>query len=592
MLQRRTLQVVDDSPGQISALFWVRLALAIAANACTILLYGWRDAVFPAELLIRVQIGALAADLALTILMTAIAKGREGRVRALTRSGLGPAVLEAAALATMTVVSWGIPLAGAAVLGIRFLRIYLRVVRSTLPPPLVLVLSFALLIIAGALSLMLPAATPADNPIGPLDALFTSTSSVCVTGLVVRDTGTEFTRLGQVIILALIQLGGLGIVVFGAIFAVLFGRSLGLRAAQTVAGAAGEAASTPASLRKLVLFIASATVVTEIIGAATLYFGWPGVDAWASAPPGFEEPSERAFHALFYSISAFNNAGFATAADSLQGLRFQWTSHIVIAGLIVMGGIGFPVLDDLWRVARARLRGRRMENGRLIRLSLHSRIVLTTSAALYLIGFLLIFASEQVQSLESTTGSMLDAHFMSVTARTAGFETVAPATLGPLARFALVVLMFIGGSPGSTAGGAKTIAIAVLALTVWATINGRASAQAFKRALPDEMIRKAATFVTLHLLLIATITGVLSITESKLTTFALEPLLFEAVSACSTVGLSLNITSTLTEEGRVAVIAGMFLGRVGLLAALIGIVAIARDRTARYAYPTEGVLIS
>ena len=592
MLQRRTLQIVEDSPAQVTALFWVRFVLALIANAGTILLFGWREPVFPAQALIATQIGALGADLMLTLFVALRAEGPIERRRAVAASGTGAAVIEAIALPLSLFTSWAVPLAGAIVLGIRFLRIYLRVVRSTVPPPMVLLLSFALLIVVGGLSLMLPAATPVDKPISALDALFTSTSAVCVTGLVVRDTGTEFTRLGQVIILALIQLGGLGIVVFGAIFAVLFGRSLGLRAAQTVSGAAGEAVNTPAALRRLVLFIASATVITELIGAVTLMAGWPGADVWETAPPGFEDPAERAFHALFYSVSAFNNAGFATAANSLHGLRFHWTSHLVIAGLIVMGGIGFPVLDDLRRVAIARINGVRIEAGRLIRLSLHSKIVLTTSAALYLVGLLMIFASERVQSLESTGGALLDAHFMSVSARTAGYETIAPASLGPLARFTLIALMFIGGSPGSTAGGAKTIAFAVLVLTVWATINGRPHAQAFKRALPDEMIRKAATFVTLHLLLVVTITGLLTVTESRLTSFALEPLLFEAVSACSTVGLSLNITPTLSPEGRMVVIAGMFLGRVGLLAALIGIVAVARDRTARYAYPTEGVLIS
>ncbi|MBL0922193.1 MAG: hypothetical protein IBJ10_08715 [Phycisphaerales bacterium] len=592
MLQRRTLQIVEDSPSQITPLFWVRFGLAVVANACTILLFGWREAAFAEPLLVRTQAGALGLDLILTAIVVARASGRGGRLKALGVAGGAAAAIELIALPLGLVASWAIPLGGAVVLGIRFLRIYLRVVRSTLPPPLLLLLSFALLIVAGTLSLMLPAATPEDSPINAVDALFTATSAVCVTGLAVRDTGTEFTRLGQVIILGLVQLGGLGIVVFGAIFVVLFGRSLGLRAAQTVAGAAGEAASTPASLRRLVLFIASATLVTELVAATALYFFWPAATNWTGEPPDFDHAGERAFHAVFYSINAFNNAGFVTAPAGLQGLRFHWTSHVIIAGLIVMGGIGYPVLDDLRRVLTAKCRGVRLESGRLVRLSLHTKMALTTSAALYLVGFAMIYLSEQVQTLESARASIADAHFMSITARSAGFETVSTATLGPLARFTLIALMFIGGSPGSTAGGAKTIAFAVLVLAEWATINGRAHAQAFKRTLPEEMIRKAATFVTLHLLLVVTITGALTITEARGGTFSLEPLLFEAVSACSTVGLSLNVTPTLTSEGRLVVVAGMFLGRVGLLATLIGIVAVARDRRSRYTYPTEGVLIS
>ncbi len=592
MLQRRTLQVVDNSPTQITVLYWLRLALILGANACTVLAYGWRESIFSETALLRLLSAGLAADLLITLAVVAFAGAREARVRAMRDAGVLATAIEVVSLVVGIFVSWALPLGAAMVIGVRLLRLYLVIVRTKVPPSLILVVSFAMLILAGAAGLMLPASTPVDHPISALDALFTATSSVCVTGLVVRDTGTEFTRLGQVIILIMIQLGGLGIVVFGAIFAVLFGRSIGLRGSQTLAGATGEAASTPDALRRLVLFIAAATVLTELVSAVALFIGWPSADGWATAPPGFEQPDERAFHALFYTVSAFNNAGFATAPDSLHGLRTHWTSHVVIAGLIVLGGIGFPVLDDLRRVAIARIRRKRIENGRLVRLSLHTRMVLTASVALYIAGFLGVFISEIVQTAESVPEAALDAHFNSITARTAGFETVRPSSLGPLARFAITVLMFIGGSPGSAAGGAKTIAFAVLALAVWATINGRASAQAFKRTLPDEMVRKAATFVTLHLVLVATTTGLLSITEPRHNGFALEQLLFEAVSACSTVGLSLDTTMSLSPEGRAVVIAAMFLGRVGLLAALVALVSVARDTKVRYAYPTEGVLIN
>ncbi len=591
MLQRRTLQVLEDAPSQVTSLYWLRLALIVGANVCTVLAFGWREPVFAEFTLLRLTALAMGLDLLITLGVVLRAGGREARMRAFGRSSYSATSIEVVALAGAALAPWLLPVGAALVVTIRLLRLYVFVVRTTIPPPLILVVSFALLIVLGAAALMLPASTPAEHPISALDALFTSTSAVCVTGLVVRDTGTEFTRLGQIIIIVLVQLGGLGIVVFGAIFAVLFGRSIGLRGSQTLAGATGKAAPTPVTLRRLVLFIAIATFVTELLCAIVLFVGWPGADRWATAPDGFERPGERAYQAIFFSISAFNNAGFATSPDSLHGLRTHWTSHIVIVAMIFLGSIGFPVLDDLGRVAIARLRGRRIENGRLVRLSLHTRIVLVTTSALYLVGFISVFASELIQSAAPVPLAVLDAHFMSVT-RTAGFETTSAADLGPLARFVITALMFVGGSPGSAAGGAKTIAFAVLVLTVWATINGRASPQAFKRTLPDEMVRKAATFVTLHLLLIAVVTGALSITEQRFDAFTLEQLLFEAVSACSTVGLSLETSSALSPAGRAIVIAAMFLGRVGLLVALVALVSVAGDNKVRYAYPTEGVLIS
>jgi trk system potassium uptake protein TrkH len=304
-------------------------------------------------------------------------------------------------------------------------------------------------------------------------------------------------------------------------------------------------------------------------------------------------PGDRAFHAIFFAVSAFNNAGFATTPDSLESLRLHWTTHVIIAGLVVMGGIGFPALDNLRQVAFARLRGKRTRQGRLIRVALHTKLTLITTFVVYVIGLGLIFLSEYVQRLDPVGVSLLDAHFMAIASRTAGFNTIPAAEMGPLSRFVLVVQMFIGGGPASTAGGIKTVATAVLVLTVVATLRGRSQTEAFKRTIPDALVRKAAVLITLGLATVATLIGVLSLTESRGDShLPLEEIVFESVSASATVGLSMGTTAGLSDPGRVAVIIAMFIGRLGPLAVLGALASVRRSDRAQYAYPDEGVLMT
>lgn len=459
-------------------------------------------------------------------------------------------------------------------------------------PGLVFVGSFVALIAAGTGALMLPAATPADDPISLVDAVFTSTSAVCVTGLIVRDTPTEFTRFGQAVILVLIQLGGLGIVLFSVLLAVMLGSRFSLRATHALADATMPVDSRR-SLSGMLLFVGGSVVLIESIGALALFFGWPG--EWAAAN-GFGGGEDRAFNAVFFSVSAFCNAGFATTSDSLAGLRGHWTTHGVIAPLIVLGGIGFPVLAGLWHVGRHRLRGRRVVDGELVRLSLHAKLVITTTICLYVSGVVLLWVARTVQGNEPALQALGDAHFMSVSARTAGFDTVPPASLSPPARFVLIFLMFIGGSPGSTAGGVKTIATAAIALTIWSTVRGRSVTTAFGRTLSEAMVRKAAVLLVLGLATIATLVGTLVFTESELlgaedAEIQFEHIVFESVSACSTVGLSMGVTGQLSDAGRVAVSAGMLLGRVGPLAFLVALVRIGAGGEDRWSYPSESVMM-
>lgn len=583
-----------------SAPFWARMALAAAANAPTILLFGFREPPMPEGALLGAQIALLGAFVAWAVVRAARAPSREGAWEAIEEEGrieLGACV--AGVLAAP--LPGGPALAAGVFLAARLLRVLLLLIERGVSASVVLVGSFAALIFAGAGMLMLPAATPVDQPIRFLDALFTSTSATCVTGLIVVDTPTAFTRFGHTVILVLIQLGGLGILSFAALLLVAVGSSLGLRATSALGDSSLENRQGPKGIRKMLASIVLFTLAFEAIGAAALFFGWPS--DWTFAPP-ISAPGDRAFHAIFFSVSAFCNAGFATTPDSLESLRTHWTSHAVIAPLIVLGGLGFPALDNLRQVAFARLRGKRTKQGRLVRVALHTKLVLATTLGLYLLGVALIFLSDFVQRVEAPHLSLLDAHFMSITSRTAGFDTVAPAHLGPLARFTVTVLMFVGGSPGSTAGGVKTIAFGVLVLTVIATLKGRDQTEAFKRTIPDALVRKAAVLITLGLATVASLLGVLALTEAGTGPMtvggagavgggpSLEALLFESVSATATVGLSMGVTFDLSDPGRVAVIVGMFFGRLGPLAVLAALASVRRGDRAQYAYPDEGVLMT
>lgn len=561
-----------------------RGALVVVGLAVTIADVGSAEA----HLLLPTAASRAALSLVLALYIASILvpamfgrRGSEGALRRAVRAHRLECVIAGAALALFWVRH--AEHVGMAALGaLQLARAYVAVARRSTQPSFVFVCSFALLVLAGAGALMLPAATPANDPITPIDALFTSTSAVCVTGLIVRDTASEFTPFGQTVILILIQLGGLGILLFGALLAMVLGSSLGFRELQATGGSGGAPL-----VRRLLVVIPLLTIAIESIGAAALYFGWPG--SWTGAPP-MVEGGDRLFHSVFFSVSAFCNAGFATTPNSLQGLRFDWTSHIVIAALITLGGLGFPVLAELIRAARnftrPRLQGARLRR----RLNLHTKIVLSASLVLYIAGVVGIFLARTEQGGQPMGSALLDAHFFSVSARTAGFDTVAPADLGPFSRMVLIFLMFIGGSPGSTAGGVKTVVAAVLIFGVWSTILGRTRVEAFRRTIPDALVKQAAALIVLGLVTVIAISSVLLAVEGK--NFPFNDLVFEAVSACGTVGLSTGVTPHLGATAKIAVIAGMFLGRVGPLAVFVSLVAVARRHKARYTYPSEDLVIS
>ncbi|GAB4544331.1 MAG: TrkH family potassium uptake protein [Phycisphaerales bacterium] len=566
----------------------VRTLVAFLANIPTLLQIGWHEPLLPTALLTGLQLGLLVLY---GVLLLHEFASRTPSERAELRRIMRPEIVFA--LGSFLLL-WVGPIGEAmcALLLITHLaRTFLRLVQTRIPPGLVFLGSFIMLVGIGTAALMLPAATPRDQPINVIDACFTITSAISQTGLVVRDTGTGFTRLGHVIILIWMQIGALGVIVFGALLVNVLGSSFGLRATQSIAEGTEQGWAGQLSLQRLVTFIIVFTHAVELLGAAVLYFGWP--EDWDGRPLDMVDAGDRAFHAVFFSVSAFCNAGFVTTPESLTTLRTHWTTHTLIAPLIVLGSIGFPVLDNLWRVGWARLRGMRLtDSGALIRLNLNTKIVLTTTLALYIIGAAFIFVSETVPTAAHPNGeppgiALLDAHFMNIN-RTAGFNTIPTEDMGVLAHLGLIFLMFVGGSPGSVAGGIKVMVFAILVLTVWSTLIGRRQTTAFGRTIPDVLVRKSATLIVMFLFLVLAGTGVLVVTDAEHT---LNEHLFEVASALGTCGLSLGVTDSLSDVGRITIIVMMFVGRVGPLAVMAALLSATSRKRAQYEYPTEDVVI-
>ncbi len=423
------------------------------------------------------------------------------------------------------------------------------------------------------------ASTPEMRDVTFTDALFTSTSAVCVTGLGVRDTGTEFTWWGQLIILVLIQAGGLGILTFSnVVFFAQTGR-LGLEQRFLMEETHGLLPSvTPARLLRLLL---AYTAVTEGIGAAVLTwrFSW-------------DFPlREAAWLGVFHSVSAFCNAGFGLFADSLVRYHDDLLVNGVIMALIITGGLGFIAIADIHVWVHNRIRRRRS------RMTLHSRAVLTTTAILIISGAVLIFLLELTGP--AITGTWwqhgLECLFQSVTARTAGFNSVDIVALTNGTLFALVLLMFIGGSPGSTAGGIKTTTAAVLFSLLRSRMRNRPRVEMFDRSIPMEIVAKSLAVTSGFLIITVAAVMVLQVTElyglphNTTVRGTFLEYLFEVVSALCTVGLSAGATAKLTVAGRYVIIVCMFVGRLGPL--IVASSFIGTQRRMGYAYPEERLVV-
>ncbi len=457
-------------------------------------------------------------------------------------------------------------------------------------PTQTLIISFLVLIVSGGFMLMLPKASTGEN-LGFVDALFTATSATCVTGLIVKDTGRDFTLMGQIVVLTLIQLGGLGIVVFGVVFGFLLRQALSVR--ESVAMQDLLSAQTLSRIGHMIAFIFVGTIVIEAIGAVTTFSMWDDVPGMVS------NVQEQWFCSIFHSISAFCNAGFSLFDNSFVSYSNSSRIYTVICPLIILGGLGFGVLFDLFTISIDSVK--RFVSKRLNRrssfmvavppkLKLQSKVVISVSVMLIIVGMLSIALFEYTTGGESAKdGLVLKSLFQSVTARTAGFNTVNVSEMSASSRMILMMLMFVGGSPGSTAGGIKTVTLAVVIMTAFAALRKRQEVEMFKRSVRIVVVGRAVTVTLLFVVVLFSAALALSITENA-NGFTMSEIAFEAASALGTVGLTTGITPSLTTVGKLIIIAVMLIGRLGPLTLLAALTF--NLKPARYNYADEAIIVA
>jgi len=437
-------------------------------------------------------------------------------------------------------------------------------------PPWVVILTFVSIITLGTLLLLLPRATIPGKETTFMDALFTATSATCVTGLIVIDTGSHFSLLGQLVILSLVQVGGLGLMTFTSFFALSLGKEFGVKDRALLRDILNY--RNIGRIGSLVVSILVITFTIEILGAFFLYIQFL---------PHYGRNLSSVYSAIFHSISAFCNAGFSLYSNSFVRYQNDLGINFIMSSLIILGGLGFIVIIDLLRWGHGYFRGKKES------LSLQSKLVLLVSFLLIIGGTGLIFLGEKEGVLRALSwkGKLLTAYFQSVTARTAGFNTLNVNSLSFFSAFLLVVFMFIGASPGSTGGGIKTSTFATLFITIKSMIQGKSKVEVFHRTIPSLVVYQALCVAVLALGWIAFSTLFLTLTESA----SFIDILFEELSAFGTVGLSRGLTSHLTIAGRVVIILSMLVGRIGPLTLALAM----RGRRIRelYEYPEERIMI-
>ncbi|HEX2959248.1 MAG TPA: potassium transporter TrkG [Chitinispirillaceae bacterium] len=436
-------------------------------------------------------------------------------------------------------------------------------------PSQTLIFSFVVMILIGAGMLMLPRAVVSGKSIFFIDALFTSASAVCVTGLTVVDTGTFFSPFGQMIIMMLIQIGGLGIMTLSSFLALFFGQGVGIRERIVLNQMMNldKMGMISSMLRNIVLI----TLSIEAIGALFFMLLWSD-NHWSL--------NRLVFNSVFHSISAFCNAGFSTFSDSL--IQFQRNIPVlsVFAALIVLGGLGFTVFTDF-----IALFSRKKSDRKKVRLlKIQTKIVLIITGILLSGGFLLLYL---LDTSNSGLTRLSTAAFNSVTARTAGFNSIDFKLLNTPSILIIIMLMFIGASPGSTGGGIKTTTIGVLWASIIAIITGQNRIIIFKRRLPFLILNRALVIFAFSVIVVAVAITLLSITEQA----PILDIIFEAISAYGTAGLSLGLTGSLSMSGKIIIILLMFIGRLGTLTLVFAITSPTEQPPVRIEYPSESVMI-
>jgi len=440
--------------------------------------------------------------------------------------------------------------------------------------PRTICLGFLVVISLGSLLLMIPLAVTGGSWGSPLIALFTSTSAVCVTGLVVVDTGTYFSSFGQAVIVTLIQIGGLGYMTASTLLLLLLGQRLKLK----------DRVAIQQSMDQTELAAGKALLPSVI--AMTMVFEIAGVFCFYPAFRGEYGAGQSLWLSVFHSVSAFNNAGFSLFFDNIIGYQDHLWINLIISLLIIFGGLGYEVIVEMFMGLRAYLKG----NPRRLNFSLNYKIVTSTTLVLLILGTFALFATEF--NNPDTLGNLpvpvklLAAWFQSVVARTAGFNSIDIGAMGNASLFTMIALMFIGASPGGTGGGIKTTTFRILLVCTLAVLQGKEKVLCYRRQIPPIRVLKTVAVVVGSGLVVILATMLISISNPELNFIAV---LFETVSAFATVGLSTGITAKLSAFSQVVIVITMYLGRVGVLlfmAALLG-----DPRPTAVQYPEEDLLI-
>lgn len=456
--------------------------------------------------------------------------------------------------------------------------------RTYFNPAQIFILSFLTIIFIGSLLLMLPKAT--HNGISFLDALFTSTSAVCVTGLIVVDTGTYFTLFGQSIILFLIQIGGLGILTFASYFSYFFKGGSTYENQLTLSEMTnsqkiGDVFST---LKNIIVI----TAIVELTAAILIFFSLD-----KSLINSF---SDKAFFSVFHAISAFCNAGFSTLSNSIYetGFRFNYTLQLIIIATFVLGGLGFPIVVNIITFIKHMIINIfRFNSKEKIHkpwvLNINSRITLITTLSLTTVAFILFFILEYNNTLSehSLFGKIVNALFGAATPRTAGFNSVDMTALAFPTVMITFLLMWIGASPASTGGGIKTSTFAIATLNILSLAKGKQRIEVFKREIADVSVKRAFATIALSLIVIGTGIVLIAIFDPEK---GLLNIAFESFSAYSTVGLSLGITGSLSSASKIIIILIMFVGRVSMLSIIVAL--FKKIKHKNYRYPSEEITIN
>jgi potassium uptake TrkH family protein len=439
-------------------------------------------------------------------------------------------------------------------------------------PAKLFLISFFLLIIFGTGMLMLPRATITGN-ISFVDALFTSTSAVCVTGLIVVDTATYFTQFGQIIILCLIQIGGLGVMTITTFFAIFFAGGLGIKERVLIGDMIDE--EKIGQISKTLIQIILLTFVIEAIGAVLIFRGFENSTL---------NLNERIYHSIFHSVSAFCNAGFSTFSENLYSIhtRFNYTILGTISILIVCGGFGFTAIMNVLETAASKFIKSRLRRRHL---TIQTKIVLLSSAILIFGGMIAFFLLEYNNTLKDFTldQKILASLLQSVTTRTAGFNTLPIDKILIPTSLIFIMWMLIGASPGGTGGGLKTTTVFISIVAFFEFVSGKKKVEIFHRSIPDAIIHRVFTKIVFSFVFLFTTLIILSYIENH----SLIDLIFEQVSAFGTVGLSRGITGELTDTGKLIITLIMYIGRVGPLTFILALTR--KVKTENYDYPSENI---